>query len=437
MRPIAPEPFAGLPTALDCGGDARPDLALLDEQTGTIVLLVNQDAAGGASPTPTPSVASSPSPTPTDIPGEDCFNCIDDEGDSQIDRSDPECPARAMAGVAGLGDPKGRGKAVGACAKTAAKGGAKYTAQILKHLDKCAHAVFLCLQQKAGEPDCVTKATTKCAKELGKITAKDEPKLASTIAKACNAAKVDALDLRAAAGLGYDAEEAACAPFGVPSIDDAADVAACLVGHHACRAAQIFAMLVPRAFEILTLGGRNPAAEFPCLPAGSDGGGLGLADPKGRGKAAVGCEKTLEKEGAKFVKNWLKTVQKCSDKIYACVQTKADVGACVAKTRKTCTKLATKLRDPAKGLTAKLAAKVVKSCGSPKLAAADLLDALGLGFGAHASECAALGVAPLDSAPQVAACIARQHACRADQLLERAFPRLREIVGAGGLDLQP
>ena len=262
-------------------------------------------------------------PTPTNIPGEDCFNCVDDEGDSQIDRVDPECAARADGALAGLGDPKGRGKPASKCAKTAAKAGAKYAVQFLKHLDKCANAVFLCLQQKPGDPDCLTKANTKCGKELGKIAAKDEPKLTKAIEKACGAPKVDALDLRAVAGLGFSAEETGCAAFGAPSIDDAGDVAQCVAGHHACRASAVFALLVPRAFELLTAGGRDPATEFPCLPAGSDGGGLGLGDPKGRGKAAVKCEKTLKKEGAKFVKNWLKTVQKCSDKVYACVQDEA------------------------------------------------------------------------------------------------------------------
>ena len=84
-----------------------------------------------------------------------------------------------------------------------------------------------------------------------------------------------------------------------------------------------------------------------------------------------------------------------------------------------------------------MAAKVVKACGLPKLAPADLLDATGLGFATHASECAALGVTPLDSAAQVAACVAHHQACRAEQMLERTVPRLRELVSAGGLELHP
>ncbi len=404
--------------------------------TVTIIPTVTPTATATLSPTPTPTTTPTPLATPTAVP-EICDNCLDDDLDTAIDRDDPDCPPRADGGTAGLGDPKGRGKAATKCAKATTKAGGKYAEQVLKHLDKCVNAIFKCLQQKPGDAGCLAKAVPKCTKELTAITAKDEPKLRSAVAKSCADAKLSAADLLAVTGVGYAAETDICSAVGVPNVNDVDDAADCLVASHTCRAAEIFGMYVPRAFELLTLGGRDPGTELPCLPTGADGGGLGLDDPKGRGKAATKCEKTLKKEGAKYIKSWLKTVQKCSDKVYKCIETKEPAGPCIAKAQGTCMKQTAKLFAPGKGLEAKLAGKIEKACGAAKLPVADLLGARGLGFGHQVGLCIALGLPVPTSAGDISACIAAQHRCRAEQLLERAFPRLDETVTAGGLDLTP
>ncbi len=54
--------------------------------------------------------------------------------------------------------------------------------------------------------------------------------------------------------------------------------------------------------------------------------------------------------------------------------------------------------------------------------------ATGLGFAAHTARCTALWVASLDDVADVTECLRRQHVCRTDQLLERAFLRLEEML---------
>jgi len=394
-------------------------------------------SAGAATPTlaATPAATATPTVTATRTPApEVCDDCIDNDFDLDVDRVDADCPPPADGGGLGLDDPKGRGKAVAGCAKGAAKAGAKYADVALKRLQKCVNAVFPCVQRKPGDQGCLAKARAKCAKEWSALDGKDGAKLGQALRKTCGAAKLDPSDLLAATGAGFAAEDGPCAAFGVAAIVDVEDVVACAGAHHLCRAAAILGLHVPRAFELLTLGGREPASELPCLPPGADGAGAGLGDPR-RAAAAAKCEKAAKKAGIKFVKDELKTVQKCADAALKCVQLKPGDAACVEKARKTCAKQMAKLTGSARSIAGKLATAFLKACGPAALAPADLFDASGVGFGAHAALCGALGVPQYDSAADVAACLARQHGCRAEQLLERSLPRLREMLDLGELGL--
>jgi hypothetical protein len=251
--------------------------------------------------TVTPSAAATPSITATSTPApEVCDDCIDNDLDLAVDRADADCPPPADGGATGLGDPDERGKAAAACGKGAAKAGAKYVDAALKHLQKCLNAVFTCVQTKPGDDACLQKASATCTKEMDTLDDKDGPKLADGLRKVCGADALAAADLLAAAGVGYDAEDEACAAFGAASIADVDDVVTCVRQHHLCRASQMLGLHVPRAFEFLMLAGLNPASELPCLPAGADGGGDDLGEP-GRGKAAAKCEKSAKKAAAKFV----------------------------------------------------------------------------------------------------------------------------------------
>jgi hypothetical protein len=371
--------------------------------------------------TPAPTV---PAPTRTPAP-ENCYDCIDNDGDGAVDRDDTECPQRANGMQLGLSRPGKGAKTIAKCAKTLGNTGLKFSAARLKHLQKCVNAEFVCVQQKPNDAACTAKAQKTCAKEFGK-TAADASTLRKTVVKACASPAVDLSDLRSVAGIGYDTEIAICAERGVGTLTSAADVADCLIAQHRCRVEDLVASEVPRAVELLRLAGRDPNVEFPCLVAGADGASADLGTVKG--KLAVKCQKGIGKAGAKFASLKAKLTQKCLSAVYVCVQVKPTDPKCRRKAAATCTKQLTKLTAPGKGAAAQLAAVITKGCTKAPFALADVLANGGLGFGALSGECAALGVPSLGSLADVSTCLERRHACRVNQMIETEMPRVEELL---------
>jgi len=363
------------------------------------------------------------------LPDEICDNCLDDDGDLAIDRSDADCPQPADGAGAALPDPKTLGKGAVKCQKALGKAGTKLAAAKRKRLQACAQGAFACVQLKPGDDACVTKATAKCRKSLAGV-ATDRAKLTAAVTKACGPPALESADLLGTSSLGFAAEAEPCAERGVASLADVADVAACVAATQACRAEALFAAETPRAAELLALLGRDPASDAPCLGASADGGGQGVADPAAR-KGIVKCQKAFAKAGAGFATQQQKLRQKCAALVATCVQQKASDPACLAKAAKTCAKLAQKLP----GAEAKVAKAIGKSCGG-SVGVAGVLASDGLGLGVQDTTCAGLGVSTLASLTDVVTCSVRLHACRAEQLLENQTPRLREWLQLGGTPVE-
>jgi hypothetical protein len=377
-------------------------------------------------PTTTPTATPTPTVTPTSTPGpvEICDNCLDDDGDTLVDRDDPDCPPRADGMGGDVGDAT-RAKAVVKCQKTLGKAGTSFALKKQKLLVSCIAGVQKCLQLKPADAGCVPKVSTKCAKSVAKIPAL-ETKVAAAVGKACGA-PLTSNDLTAVVGLGYDAERAICDDFNVSTIASAADVALCLARRHECAVERLLGLEAPRARELLALAGVNPAG-FGCIADGADGGGLGIGDAT-RGKALTKCEKAVEKSAATFVKQRLGGLQKCIDAVTKCVQQKPNDGACATKAQAKCAKLGAKL-DGAQGVAAKARAAIAKACiGNP----ADVLAAAGLGHGSAAAYCSAIGVPSLATVANVAECLVRDHRCRVAHLLDAEIPRAGELLSRGGL----
>jgi len=367
-----------------------------------------------------------PTPVPTRTPApEDCYDCIDNDFDTLVDRIDGDCPAPANGGEQGLTAP-GAGKALLKCAKALAKNGTKTGAAHQKALQKCVGAVFACAQQKPGDGACTTKATATCDKEIGKLAAKDA-KATATIVKSCGAAPLVTTDLTEVPGLGFTNESDACGKRGVASLASPGDVAACVVAEHACRAENLVGGRYPRAAELLAVVGRDADAQFPCLGAGS-----GSGDRDDKSKAVVKCQGAIAKAAAKFASARGKTVQKCAASLHTCVQAKPTDAKCRTKAGAACVKQFAKLTAPGKGAAAKLDAAVTKSCTKAPLTLADVLATSGVGFDLLAAECTALD-GGVGSIAGLADCVARRHACRVDQMLENELPRIRELLGIAGV----
>jgi hypothetical protein len=341
-----------------------------------------------------------------------CDDCADNDFDDAVDRADGDCVPPANAAGAGLaGD---AGKSAHKCQKTLDKAGIAFALARVKSLVACAAKVFACVQQKASDPGCLEKAGGTCAKAetarqkfAGKVTAK--------IDKSCGDPALAAADLTGTSGLGFAAEENGCDDFGVASVEDAGDVAACIVARHACRAEQMVGSAFPRTRQLMILAGRDPSVEAPCLPPGGPGG-AGTD-----GKALVKCQKGFAKAAAAYAKVQLKGRQACAEAVFACVQVKPADPKCLPKAEAKCAKADAKV-DAAQ---AKIAPALTKACGN--LPFVDVTGSSGVGFGLRTGECGALEVPPPDSLNAVAACLGAQHACRLEQLVEGHTPRNAEL----------
>jgi len=357
---------------------------------------------------------------------ENCENCIDDDGDGLVDRADPDCTAPANGSGAGVGDAK-VGKTVAKCATTIRKAGAKLASTHLKQLGACQKAVADCVQLKPGDAACLTKAQATCAKARTAIPGA-EAKIVAAITKACNEPTVAAADLLADTGVGFEGEDEACVRRGLAAPGSIVDVAECVRRQHACAAERVLGAAVPRARELLVLGGFTPA-EIDCVDAVTNGGGSALAIEKR--KALRKCDGAIQKAAAKLLAGRTKAGQACGAAVFGCVQTKPGDAACLTKSGATCVKAVAALPK----LQAAFTSTIAKSCGAAPLGTADLLASEGLGAAGLAATCARLGVANLTSVADLGACLERHLACRADQMLESTTPRLEELLGLGGVAL--
>jgi len=160
------------------------------------------------------------------------------------------------------------------------------------------------------------------------------------------------------------------------------------------------------------------------------GGGQGLQDPTGAGKALVKCQKGLQKAGVAFVTKKLGRMSKCLGAVASCIQ--LGKPGCDVKATATCTKQLDGIGDD----EAKVRGAVAKACGGvpAPLSPSQLQDAIGLGFGAEAGDCAARGVPTLENAEDIGNCVVAQHECRIEEIAGAIVPRAREYLGFVGVD---
>ncbi len=359
-----------------------------------------------------------------------CDNCFDDDGDTFIDREDqPVCTAPANGAFAGLGD-ESDAKAALKCQKGIEKAGTKFALAKLGRLGKCVDAAFACIQLKNGDVTCTDKATAACNKQLLAIPA-DEEKLRAGIAKSCDDTKVPFADVLAVTGLGYVAEEDGTPAFRpcAHTFSSITDVEDCVVTRHQCSVERIVLAAAPRAVEMLTALGHDPATEFPCLVdavtgSNSNGNGSNLADPATQ-KSVVKCQAAIVKAAVTFAATGAKIIHKCADDAATCVQKtdSSERDACGQTAAPKCQTAIVKIRQVT---LEKLLAGVVKKCGA--LSVTDVTSSSGIGFGAAATRCAQLPPSNPSPDPRILAlqCLAGRHFCEDVQMFERQVPRLRE-----------
>lgn len=394
-------------------------------------------ASATATPVPTTTAVKTPGPgatptvAPTNVPGESscngcCDNCRDDDGDTIVDRADPDCARPYADGGGARVATAARAKALVKCQAATVKQGASLVDKEQKLLRGCLQKTLACVQAKAADPACLAK--TKCA-DLDDVFEALEDKFEAKIEKACGPPVLET-DLVSQAGLGYGREAATCqaSPIFVFGADDPSGVARCLEGRHRCQAAQLVSQEFPRARALLTLGGANPSLVSSCLLSPGVAG-TGAVDPA-QTKAFLKCATGIQKAASKYLKTRLGGFQKCLGSVTKCVQLKNGDAACLGGARAKCLATASKVGDAPKGAGGKFRAAVAKACVGVD---AELLGANGLGQSDLASYCAAVGVAALATPADVAECLARHHSCRVGQLLDAEAPRARELLELGGI----
>jgi hypothetical protein len=364
-----------------------------------------------------------------------CDNCFDDDGINGADRQDAVmCTPPANGSNTGLADQSDAKGAV-KCQKGIEKASAKFVVKKLGRLDKCVDLAFACIQLKNGDQACLAKAKAACDKQILGIAA-DELKLQAALEKACDdsqGANVSFNDVIALTGLGYSAEDPLC----TGTFTTFSDIADCIVTRHECGAERVLVAAAPRAEEMLSALGRNPATEFPCLEIasaanGTDGGGAGIADPV-RAKAAVKCQAAIKKVGLKLAKISFKTGQKCTDAAATCIQVKPGP-ACQAKAAPKCQAAFDKFVG-ATGPPAKLLVAATKKCDTLNVGILEINAAAGLGFTGADTRCAQFTPPNAGPVGNRIECIGEQHFCEGAQMLERQAPRLREYAAFLGVQI--
>ncbi len=147
-------------------------------------------------------------------------------------------------------------------------------------------------------------------------------------------------------------------------------------------------------------------------------------------KSAAACQRTITKAGAAFVSTRLGQLAKCAGALFACTQAKTgDLARCFASSQARCTRSLEKIAVA----RAKLTSAIGRKC--EPVGAPDLLRAPGLGYERLGSTCLSEFTTALADVSSIAACLARQHECRTDQLFALQLPRAGELLRVHGVAL--
>jgi hypothetical protein len=155
-----------------------------------------------------------------------------------------------------------------------------------------------------------------------------------------------------------------------------------------------------------------------------------LADPA-EAKAVTNCEKNVSSAGRTFINSGYKSLKKCVDAVFACVQLKPGDPNCLPKAQATCDKQFSALDTQA----IKLELAVDKRCAEEVIPFSTLRTALAANVDALADDCRPFGVVVLGSLDAYKDCLLRAYQCRVGELLRFAAPRASELLGLVGRGL--
>jgi hypothetical protein len=141
---------------------------------------------------------------------------------------------------------------------------------------------------------------------------------------------------------------------------------------------------------------------------------------------AVRCQLAIAKVGAAFATRTLSDLGRCVTTIHDCVEKSGGDATCLGSAGGRCARTLGKIARRQDAVSRTLGQRCAK------LDPAVLREPSGLGFGAFAAECPALGTDESDGGA-VGVCLARRLRCRAEGLLAASMPRAGELLRVAGV----
>lgn len=313
-------------------------------------------------------------------------------------------------------------KAVVGCQSTIKKTAATVIGQGLASAGKCVNGLLKCVQN-GGDPICTQKACTACGGLLAKRVTQAQKLRDKTIGK-CSGENVPFRRLLdGAAGLGFEIVSDHCVDAINAPVTDVNAVADCVEDGNFCSGAAMFGVAAPRARELISSCGNLPP-DLECLRTNPTGGAVAADQVKG----VLKCGGGVEKAAAKFASTKVKALEKCVDRVFACLDTKPPGSECAAAAEPKCAKDVAVV-DKAR---LKLRAAVDRACGAVSLAVLRTADALNLD--AAAVDCNAVGIT-INSLSDYEECLVRQHGCQAESLLTIDVPLAQQLLRSVNITL--
>lgn len=141
---------------------------------------------------------------------------------------------------------------------------------------------------------------------------------------------------------------------------------------------------------------------------------------------AVRCQLAIAKVGAAFATRTLSDLGRCVTAIHGCIEKSGGDATCLGSAGGRCARTLGKIARRQDAVSRTLAQR----CAN--LDPAVLREPSGLGFGAFAGDCPALGTDESDGGA-IGVCLARRLRCRAESLLAASMPRAGELLRVAGV----
>jgi DNA-binding beta-propeller fold protein YncE len=370
--------------------------------------------------------------------------------------------ADSTATPTAMGTPTAQAKV--ACQRALLDSGAAFIASSLGALESCISKAFKCAQNESAARDkCIANAA-KCQQTIERV-AFAQGDFAHRIVSKCggsNRRPFPFATLLDTHGLAFQDVASECIHFGL-NLVDLDTVVRCVTGRYTQEAERIFSLEQARARELFDLVGGSVPCDLAvvsgcqgcpfavCLGGANDGQacsadseclqGACRVPPTGSARLLSSlnaslpvrqCTGAANQAGKKLVGIFLHSVGACVNAIFRCVALNPDApDACFAATATTkCAKAFASI-DAAHTT---LATAIDRKCGSQKIPYDTLRQPYAANIDALFRECADFGVT-LNTLDDYAACIVKQHECRAAEALSIAAPRTSALLALLGHSL--